>query len=1109
MASSMKITRIPQSGNPPDRLSGSSAVYDPIMNQIITFGGFEYRSSTMISSIFTFDLSFLTWGEIKAQSSFVPDGHSSSCLYLRPDRKLLVFFGLTSSGISSEVYSFNLDAGIWKSEDLTGDLIRGRDHPSFTSFTYQSVNYVAFFGGQTSKAIENILYIINTETLQVRKMPQNGDFPSKKIGSSLCFWNNHLLLYGYYPDSLNKATYKDVWSYSLETETWAILNITGQKPLERLYHTAYVYLDYMLIFFGLKIDPPLLACKDIWKLDLNELKWIQVDENLSDLRLESGVIGINSSLYFVYGRDEYMVFNSILVFDLTQDIIKSKHLVTTWDPPIKRMYHCSFRSGNFMYIFGGMTEVGVYLNDMWKFDLENFVWSSVTMQGKVPSPRASFACNQPNGDIFVLYGGKDNDNVYSDLYTFRAATNYWTEFTSLTNSPAPRYNACMANDNYKVYIIGGQNTQTSFKEIWYYDYIKLSYIYVSKYLSFSIIKHKCWASKKNGSVVLNIIGGGSFEDHPNLNWYQIEIDDNFYNISIKLSSDYFINTDNDLIVAEEHFYIIYGSIMSKYVKSDIVKVKIITGEIEIINLPQDSGTYGHSACHWKDAIYVFGGGRSQDAFRLENSATNILNKLDNSDGKSDIECSIGTIQPDCTPCPAGKYYYNKQCVPCPKGKFSPKSAALGEEQCIPCSYGSYSNQIGSYFCLDCPSGYQCPLGSINPKNDTNNLKKKEIHPGYYKRKTSYVSNIVYQLIFFSLILCVIFTFLMLVFKGTWKDFEIIDLFSRKHRQDLEIPVVYKRTSLGGLLSSFFIFISFALVAGSIVTYFLDNITEIKSLMPSITLDIDIKSELFIVESKFYIYGGVCTIDSSCNPNINAITSGISYSTMTISCKKIKDDECQITLKFSNFSSDSTLSTITLSLKEKTSYAGFFTVNFTSSSSIPESFSSVFIPVFSPSSEYVFKGPNPTLVYLRLIPSLFTSDFSKWKSLDTGYHLQIDEDPKIGSLASQNIINFQMYLYIQLLLYKSETGLNTQRIINNNWITTLGGLLGTIFGLMNSLSFIMIIIETFKDSYNKKTNRETFVKMISHRAKLFKSEFGCYKIKCKDAKVLPLEINTED
>ncbi|OMJ94323.1 hypothetical protein SteCoe_2523 [Stentor coeruleus] len=1108
IVSSIKVTKIPESGNPPTRLSGSSAVYDPILNRIITFGGFEYSSLEKISAIFTFNLNFLEWDEIKPQSTFIPDGHSSSYLYLRPDRTLLIFFGLTSSGISSEVYSFNLNTRKWKSEELTGDSILGRDHPGFTSFTYLSINYIAFFGGQTSMGIEDSLYTINTQTLEVRKMPQNNNFPSKKISASLCFWKNHLLLYGYYPESLDITTYKEVWKYSLETEEWEMLNIKGQKPIQRFFHTACVYLDYMFIFFGYKVDPPIDSFKDIWRLDLNELSWIQVGKDIKNTRFESGNVLINSTFYFVYGRDEYTLFNSILMFDLGQEDLRGELLVNNWDSPIKRISHCSFRVGVFMYVFGGMSEIGVYLNDMWKFDLENNYWSAVIMQGNVPSPRASFSCTQPNGQFFIIYGGKDDKNIFSDMYAFRTDTNFWIELTAITVTPAPRYNACIVYDNFKIYIIGGQNAQGSFKEIWYYDYIESTYGYVTKSLSFSLIKHNCWAVKEGESSILNVVGGSSFEEFPNFFWYQIEVLEDFFNVSVKMSSDYFYYTDNALVVSKDYFYIIYGSVMSRYMKSDICKVHLITGEVEILKLPIDSGAYGHSACHWKNSIYVFGGGKSLDAFRLENSITNNFFKIENSDNSIDIECSISTIGKNCTPCIPGEYYYNKQCIPCPKGKFSSVIAAFGEEQCIPCPAGTYSNKIGADYCLECPYEFYCPLGSINPKVLLNNLEKQEIHPGNYKRKTNYISGVVNKLVCFAIVACFGIGIITMTFKRVWNKLECLDLFAKKHRQELEVPVVYRRTSLGGLFSVFFVLISFFLLTGSFLTYFLDNIIEMKSLMPSITLDIDIKSSLFTIETNFYIYGGDCTTNSKCHSKISVFPSGISYKTMIMTCNKIEEDTCQVIINFSNFSIDSTLSSITLSFKEKSSYTSFFTVNFTSSSSIPDSFSSVFIPVNSPSSKFVFKGNSPTLVYLRLIPSLFTSESSEWKNLDTGYHLQIDEDPKIGSLTSQNGINFEMYLYVQIILVKSETGLNTQRIINNNWYVSVGGILGTIFGLMNFVSVFMNIFEGIKESYNKKIRKKVSDKRILQRIKVFRSEFGYDRDKGKRIKVAPIDILTE-
>lgn len=159
IVNALKITKIPESGSPPSRLTGSAAVYDSIMNRIITFGGIEYRNNIQVSSVLTFDLGLLIWGEIKTQSTFIPDSRELSNMHLRPDRKLLIFFGITASGISSDVYSFSLETGIWKTEDLTGDAISGRDSPGFTCFTYSGIEYVSFFGGLTINGLDDNLYM--------------------------------------------------------------------------------------------------------------------------------------------------------------------------------------------------------------------------------------------------------------------------------------------------------------------------------------------------------------------------------------------------------------------------------------------------------------------------------------------------------------------------------------------------------------------------------------------------------------------------------------------------------------------------------------------------------------------------------------------------------------------------------------------------------------------------------------------------------------------------------------------------------------------------------------------------------------------------------------
>ncbi|OMJ75090.1 hypothetical protein SteCoe_25868 [Stentor coeruleus] len=745
---------------------------------------------------------------------------------------------------------------------------------------------------------------------------------------------------------------------------------------------------------------------------------------------------------------------------------------------------------------------------MWKYDMINNYWSFVSMQGTVPSPRASFSCIQPNGETMILFGGKDSTNVYGDIYAYSADQDAWITLDSSTVGPAPRYDSCISQDSLQFYIIGGQNVQNTFSDIWNYDYIKEKFNPVAKFISFSIKKHKCWANKENGVVVINVIGGSTFEDYPNYNWYQVKILEDSYEESIKLSSAYLGYSDIALAVAEEHFYIIFGCIWDKLVTSSVTKVNLVSGEITVFSFSDDTGVYGHSVCHWKDTFFIFGGGKSRNNFKIKNSASNDFLKIENSESSPKIECGKGTILPDCAPCNAGEYYQDNLCIPCPKGRFSINPASIGEEQCIQCAAGTFSDKEGSTYCLDCSYGYFCPLGSIKPVQAITGFAKSESHPGIYIRKTNFVLNTVYQMMIIACLACGVVTIGILLVKNLWVKIESIDLFVKKHPNDLGLPVVLRKTSLGGLFTIFFLLLTLATLIGSILTYHFDNITEIKSLIPSIMLNYDIKASFFKVESIFYTYGGVCLVNEACHPNIKVAFQGLYFTKMIKTCTKIEEDTCKIVIEFSEFYVDSSQSYITLQLEEKNSYAGYFTINTTSSSSIPESFSSVFIPVEPPSYEYIFKGSNPTLIYFKLIPSLFTSQSSRWKDLDTGYHLQSDKDITIGSVATQKMIKMHLYLYVQIVLSKSESGLNTQRIINNSLFSFVSGLLGSIFGLMSSISSVMAMTEIFAERYYKKIKLEKNFQNALIKNKMLKCEFGNCIIKCRNKKVLPLS-ETED
>ena len=159
IAVSLELSHIPISQAPPPSNYLSSAVYDPVNDRILTYGGMDASSSTLISSMNSFSLATNSWESPIAITSPITTALSSHKLYLRSDQKILIFFGVNSQGISSDVFSFDLNTYRWNSEILTGDPLSGRFNFGFTSFVYLNCRYVAIFGGLSVEGMNNDLFL--------------------------------------------------------------------------------------------------------------------------------------------------------------------------------------------------------------------------------------------------------------------------------------------------------------------------------------------------------------------------------------------------------------------------------------------------------------------------------------------------------------------------------------------------------------------------------------------------------------------------------------------------------------------------------------------------------------------------------------------------------------------------------------------------------------------------------------------------------------------------------------------------------------------------------------------------------------------------------------
>jgi hypothetical protein len=154
------------------------------------------------------------------------------------------------------------------------------------------------------------------------------------------------------------------------------------------------------------------------------------------------------------------------------------------------------------------------------------------------------------------------------------------------------------------------------------------------------------------------------------------------------------------------------------------------------------------------------------------------------------------------------------------------------------------------------------------------------------------------------------------------------------------------------------------------------------------------AEKMVFEYTFKNYGGKCGYDGQCTENLEISRDNLERTLNMPTCEKVQSD-CYIKFECSNCEVTKSGS-VEISLNENQSFASDINVKVTSSSSIPGETSSI-TTLITNTGNYVFRGINPSVVYVYATPSIFLSESSKWPSQESGYHISELRDPATGSL----------------------------------------------------------------------------------------------------------------
>ncbi|WAR53921.1 hypothetical protein PtB15_3B430 [Puccinia triticina] len=247
--------------------------------------------------------------------------------------------------------------------------------------------------------------------------------------------------------------------------TVGLVETRGEVPLPRVGHASVGVGNVLIVWGGdTKTRDDEKQDDGLYLLNLSTREWtrVKVSGPCPEGRYGHSAAILGSKFYIFGGQtDNGRFMNDLWSFDLHK--LKSGaprwHLTefpTTAHIPSERTGHTVVTFKDSIYVFGG-TDGQYHYNDTWKLDVATGTWKELDCIGYIPLPREGHAATLVDDVMYVLGGrgvdGKDLD----DLAAFKISNQRWYMFQNMGPAPAGRSGHSMASWQGKVYVLGGES----------------------------------------------------------------------------------------------------------------------------------------------------------------------------------------------------------------------------------------------------------------------------------------------------------------------------------------------------------------------------------------------------------------------------------------------------------------------------------------------------------------------------------------------------------------------------------------------------------------------------------------------------------------------------
>ena len=444
-------TRLTPAGSPPSTRAYHSAIYDPLRDRMIVFGGYHsgYRGAGAgpLNDVWALSLS-----EAPAWTQLLPTGtppsarYGHSAIYDPTHDRMMVFAGY-SGGMLNDLWSLSLTGGpSWKTLTHAGTPPDPREEHSAT---YDPVGerMVIFGGTNGTTTIGDAWSLALTRDHRWSRLTPAGSPPSNRSGHTAVYdpLRQRMVIYGGTSDGFGLLM--DVWGLSLSGATTSTdLTPAGTPPSPRRSPSA-IYdpvRDRMVVFGGYGNTPGALA--DVWALSLSGTPvWTQLHPSgiPPSARLEhTAIYDAGNDRMVVFGGSTVQAYlNDVWALTLAGDPAWTRLTPTGEQPDVRAGHSAIYDAGrDRMVVFGGVNSL-VYLGDVWALSLAGDpVWTRLAPTGTAPDARGSHsAIYDPGRDRMIVFGGLDGRRFLGDLWVLSLGTApTWTGVTPTGTPPQVR-----------------------------------------------------------------------------------------------------------------------------------------------------------------------------------------------------------------------------------------------------------------------------------------------------------------------------------------------------------------------------------------------------------------------------------------------------------------------------------------------------------------------------------------------------------------------------------------------------------------------------------------------------------------------------------------------